>query len=62
MEHTIPTRDWPTALIEAIELAQDGDVIIVHDVAMRELASRASQRMCPDKGLAFEIQAPGSFA
>lgn len=58
MRHTIPTCNWPTALVDTIESAQDGDVIIVHTAAMQDLAEGARQRMCPHKNLVFEVQPP----
>ena len=56
MRHTIPAGNWPTALVDTIESAQDGDVIVVHTAAMQELAEGARQRMCPHKKLVFEVQ------
>ncbi len=51
----IPTANWTTALINAIEIAQDGDEIIIHNDAMRELAERAITRMCPDKQVTLTV-------
>lgn len=58
MKHIIPSGNWTTALADAIESAQDGDVIVVHNAAMLELAMRAQERMihARDTRLAFEIQ------
>jgi len=55
MKHVIPARNWTTALADAIESADEYDVIEVHSDAMWELAERARQRMCPDKYLIFEV-------
>lgn len=58
MKHTIPTENWHLALADAIEAAADGDVIVVHNAAMKELAEDARERMRPDKQLTFEIDEP----
>jgi hypothetical protein len=42
----IPARNWPMALADAIDQAQDGDTIQVHNWAMQELAETARQRKC----------------
>lgn len=55
MKHTIHFGNWHIALADAIEAADDGDVIIVHNEAMKELAEGARESMCPDKQLSFEI-------
>ena len=55
MKHEIPRSNWPTALAEAIENADDGDTIVCHNEDMAQLAERARQRMCPKKTLMFEI-------
>ena len=54
---TIPTVNWTSALVNAIESAEGGEVIEVHTIAMQELAERALARMCPDKSLIVEVHA-----
>ncbi len=61
MRHTIPIGNWTMALADAIESAKDGDVIVVHNAAMKELAEGAYSRMFPSlwhphHSLTFEIQ------
>ncbi len=51
----IPTANWTTAIVNAIEIARDGDKIIVHNDAMKELAKRAIARMCPDKQIILTV-------
>lgn len=58
MKHTIPRKSWASALADALESAQDGDTIEIHNETMQELAERAHQRMYPDKELVFEIKTP----
>lgn len=60
MRHPIPSGNWTSALADAIESAQDGDVIIVHNAAMLELAMRAHERMihARDTRIVFEIGPP----
>lgn len=53
--HTIPYGNWHTALADTIENAADGDVIVVHNEVMKELAIMARAHMCPKKRLSFEI-------
>ena len=52
----IPTGQWPSALADAIEDAQPGDTIIVHNEDMRELAENAAKRM--GKTILLEVEAP----
>ena len=42
---TIPKTNWPTHLAAMIAAAQDGDTIIVHTEAMKELGEHAAERM-----------------
>jgi hypothetical protein len=56
MIYTIPARNCPTVLADAIEQSQDGDMIQVRNQAQKELAERAKRRMCPDKQIVFEIK------
>lgn len=58
MKHTVPVSNWHTALIETIHRAQDGDTIVVHTDAMRELGERARARICPSKNITFEVSRP----
>ena len=53
--YTIPIGNWHMALADAIEQAEDGDIIEVHEQAMKELGERAKTRMCPDKKIEFVI-------
>ena len=55
MIHKIPSGNWTTYLADAIEQSADGDVIEVHNGAMKELAENAKRWMCPDKLITFEI-------
>ena len=50
-------KNWTYTLAESIDLAEPGDVIEVHDEAMKELAENAAERMGKD-GLIFEIVPP----
>ncbi len=56
MRHKIPAANWPTHLADAIEVADDGDVIVCHSGSMKSLAERAHGRMCPDKLLSFPVE------
>ena len=56
MIHKIPSGNWTTYLADAIEQSADGDVIEVHNGAMKELAENAKRRMCPGKSIKFSIK------
>ena len=56
MEYIIPTGNWHIALADNIELAKDGDVIIVQNESQKELGESAKQRMCPKKQIIFEVK------
>lgn len=58
MIHTIPSRNWTTALADTFEQCKNGDTIIVHTDAMQELAQRAHVRMCQDKEVIFAVKQP----
>lgn len=51
----IEKANWITSLADAIETTKDGDTIIVHTIAMKELAIRIKDRMCPDKKIQIEV-------
>jgi hypothetical protein len=55
-EWKIPAGDWTTALYDALEEADEGDIIIVHNKEMQELAERAARRMAAN--VTFRIEAP----
>ena len=55
MRHVIPLKNWHMELANAIDNANDGDTIVVHDEDMKQLALSAKSRMCPDKQLEFEL-------
>lgn len=40
-------------LADAIDLAANGDVIILHNEDIKELAKRAHKMLCPEKRLTF---------
>lgn len=48
VEHRIPYANWTTELANAIEIAEEGDTIYVHDEAMKMMAESAIYRMRPD--------------
>ncbi len=54
--HYIPQANWHMALADAIEQSKDGDIIVVHNLSMKELAERAHGRMCPGKNIVFQIE------
>jgi len=55
-EWKIPHANWHMALAIAIEETQDGDTIVVHNDAERELGEIAKERMCPQKQITFEVR------
>lgn len=55
MTYTISKADWHISLSEYIRLAKDGDTIIMHSDAQKELAIRAKERMCPEKAIEFVV-------
>lgn len=48
--------NWLKKLATDIEKAKNGDVVIVQNVAAKELAERARLRMCPEKKIVFEVR------
>lgn len=60
MNYILHPANWHMELADAIEQALDGDKIIVHNAAMKELAESFSQGVCPEKKLTFEIKEPPS--
>ena len=52
----IPPGNWCLELALAIEEAAPGDTIIVLSEAMRAVALRAQQRVCPDKVLTVTVE------
>jgi hypothetical protein len=55
MIYKLPTTNWHMVLADAIEESSDGDTIVVHSDAMKELALSAHDRMCPNKKITDEI-------
>lgn len=53
MRHVIPYANWTMALADTIEYAMDGDEILCHSEAMREMGLSAASRMCPGKKITF---------
>jgi len=53
--HYITASNWHMALADAIEQAEDGDTIVVHNPSMKELAERVLGRMCPGKKIFFQM-------
>ncbi len=47
---------WLQDLANKIENAQDGDIIDVETVAVKELAESAAKSMCPEKKLTFNVK------
>lgn len=54
MKIKIPAGNWQMALVDAIESAKDGDIIVVKSNVQRQLAQSTKERMCPDKDITFE--------
>ncbi len=55
MNHFISSKNWTSALADAIVKAQHGDAIIVLTEAQKELGEHARLRMCPDKMIDFIV-------
>jgi hypothetical protein len=55
MKYNVPSADWLQKLADYIELAKDGDIIVVESDAAKELGERALKRMCPNKTITFEV-------
>lgn len=53
---TIPSANWLMALADALETAQDGDILIVADEAAAELARRALARQKKPARIEIQIQ------
>lgn len=51
----VPAANWTTALIEFIQISNDGDEIVCNTEAERELAKRAMARMCPGKQIILTV-------
>ena len=57
MRHEIPTANWTSALVEAIEAASAGDVIVVVDWYAAQLGHGAAERLRGGgHGLLFEAE------
>lgn len=56
MRHIMPPKNWKICLIDAIERAEDDDVIVVPSDSAKQLGERAARRLCPGKCLSFEIE------
>lgn len=48
-EHRIPYADWHMGLMDAIDVADEGDTIYVHDEAMKMMAESAISRKRPNE-------------
>lgn len=56
MKIQIPAGNWLMPLADAIENAQDGDIIEVDTPEQIELGEHAKERMCPSKKLTFALK------
>ncbi len=57
MKHDCRGGDWPTKVADAIELAADGDTLVVATDAAQELALGARDRMRPGLALVLQVEA-----
>lgn len=53
--HTIKPANWHMQIADAIKRSDDGDTLIVHTDAQKELAERALARMRPGLKLTIEV-------
>jgi hypothetical protein len=57
-EIVIPAENWTKALAQAIEQANEGDVIVVATNAMKQLGKNAKKRMRPHANISFVVRVP----